>query len=236
MKLSAFLKSFSPHPVQAPFAEKLRSGLAGGLAIFLLAWGLHFLAQPPVTLLLLGSMGASAVLLYAVPHSPLAQPWNLVGGHLFSAICGGLSMAYIGDPFLAAGVAVGSAIFLMYILNCLHPPGAATALTLVLGASQFQLIGLLGTASIVVANTLIMLILALLINNAIPRRYYPHMQAPTTAPPPPSAAVIITPEHADLEWALAQSDSALDIDIEDLSKIYGLAQQRAQTRYDSAIS
>lgn len=144
-------------------------------------------------------------------------------------------MAYIGDPFLAAGVAVGSAIFLMYLLNCIHPPGAATALTLVLGAGQFQHIGLLGTASIVVANTLIMLILALLINNAIPRRYYPHMQAPTTAPPP-SAAVVITPEHADLEWALAQSGSALDIDIEDLSKIYELAQQRAQTRYDSAIS
>lgn len=145
-------------------------------------------------------------------------------------------MAYIGDPFLAAGFAVGSAIFLMYLLNCLHPPGAATALTLVLGASQFQLIGLLGTASIVVANTLIMLILALLINNAIPRRYYPHMQAPTTVPPPPSAAVVITPEHADLEWALAQSGNELNIDVEDLSEIYGLAQQRAQTRYDSAIS
>ncbi len=144
-------------------------------------------------------------------------------------------MAYIGDPFLAAGVAVGSAIFLMYLLNCLHPPGAATALTLVLGASQFQLIGLPGTASIVVANTLIMLILALIINNAIPRRYYPHMQAPT-APPPPSAAVVITPEHADLEWALAQSGNALNISVEDLSEIYGLAQQRAQTRYDSAIT
>lgn len=236
MKLTTFLKSFSPYPVQAPFAEKLRSGLAAGLAVFLLALGLHFIAQPPVTLLLLGSMGASAALLYAVPHSPFAQPWNLVGGHLFSAICGGLSMAYIGDPFLAAGVAVGSAIFLMYLLNCLHPPGAATALTLVLGASQFQLIGLLGTASIVLANTLIMLILALLINNAIPRRHYPHMQAPTTAPTAPSAAVIITPEHADLEWALAQSGSAQNINIEDLSEIYIQAQKRAQSRYDSAIT
>jgi len=76
------------------------------------------------------SMAASAVLLYAVPRSQLAQPWNLVGGHLFSAICGWLSMAYISDPLLAAGVAVGAAIFLMYVLNCLHSPGAATPLRL----------------------------------------------------------------------------------------------------------
>lgn len=232
MKLTSFLKSFSPQPVQSSFAEKLRSGLAGGLAIFLLAWVLHFLAQPQFPLLLLGSMAASAVLLYAVPHSPLAQPWNLVGGHLFSALCGGLSAIYIGDPLLAAGVAVGAAILVMYVLNCLHPPGAATALTLVLGASQFMHIGLLGTILIVVANTLFMLVLALLLNNAIPRRHYPQMQAPTATSQ--KMATLITPEQADLEWALAQSDSALDINVEDLSEIFRLAQQHAQARNDSA--
>lgn len=236
MKLSLFLKSFLPHPVQATLAEKLRSGVAGGLAIFVLAWVLHFLAQPQFPLLLLGSMAASTVLLFALPHSPFAQPWNLVGGHLFSALCGGLSLAYIGDPLLAAGVAVGGAIFLMYALNCLHPPGAATALTLVLGASQFQHLGLLGTTLIVVANTLVMLLLALLLNNAIPRRHYPQMQMPTQPAPLPMPITILPPEHADLEWALAQSDSALDINVEDLTEIYRLARQCAQARHDSAIT
>ena len=228
-------KSFRPHPLRAAFGEKLRSGLTGGLAIFLLAWALHFLPQPQFPLLLLGSMAASAVLLYAVPHSPLAQPWNLVGGHLFSAICGWLRMAYISDPLLAAGVAVGAAILLMYVLNCLHPPGAATALTLVLGASQFQQMGLPWTALIVTANTGIMLLLALLINNALPHRRYPQM--PTTQPhaTPPPSQIIIIPEQHDLEWVLSHQDSVLDISIEDLSEVYWLAQQRAQARYDSAV-
>lgn len=83
-----------------------------------------------------------------------------------------------------------------------------------------------------VANTLVMLVLALLLNNAIPRRHYPQMQAPTATSQ--KMATLITPEQADLEWALAQSDSALDINVEDLSEIYRLAQQHAQARNDSA--
>ncbi|MFA5371196.1 MAG: HPP family protein [Sideroxydans sp.] len=233
MNFHDYCKSFKPHPLRAAFGEKLRSGVVGGLAIFLLAWALHFLPQSQYPLLLLGSMAASAVLLYAVPHSPLAQPWNLVGGHLFSAICGWLSMVYIGDPLLAAGVAVGAAIFLMYVLNCLHPPGAATALTLVLGASHFQQMGLLWTALIVVANAGIMLLLALLLNNALPRRHYPQMLTTHTHTAPPSTQVIIIPEQEDLEWVLEHEDSPLDISIEDLTEVYWLAQQRAQARYNS---
>ncbi len=232
MKPVLLFQSFKPHPLPATFAEKLRSGVAGGLGIFLLAWALHFLPQPQFPLLLLGSMAASAVLLYAVPHSPLAQPWNLVGGHLFSAICGWLSMAYVGDPLLAAGVAVGAAIFLMYVLNCLHPPGAATALTLVLGASQFQQMGLLWSALIVLANALISLLLALLVNNFLPRRRYPQM--PPKHMPAAEKPLMIIPQQEDLEWVLTQQDSLLDISIDDLTEVYWLAQQRAQARFDLA--
>jgi len=232
MKPTTLLQSFKPHHLPAPFAEKLRSGVAGGLGIFLLASVLHFLPQPQFPLLLLGSMAASAVLLYAVPHSPLAQPWNLVGGHLFSAICGWLSMAYISDPLLAAGIAVGGAIFLMYVLNCLHPPGAATALTLVIGASQFQQMGLLWSALIVLANALISLLLALLINNFLPRRRYP--QKPPKHMRAAEKPLMIIPQQEDLEWVLAQQDSVLDISIDDLTEVYWLAQQRAQARFDLA--
>lgn len=230
MNIPAFLRTFAPHRSPAPFTERLRSGAAGGLGIFLLAWALHLLPQPELPLLLLGSMAASAVLLYAVPHSPLAQPWNLIGGHLISALAGWIVISFVHDPLAAAGIAVGCAIFLMYVFDCLHPPGAATALTLVLGTTQFLQMGFVWTLTIVAANAFISLLLALSINNALPRRHYP--QAPT-APAKPQAAVRVLPEQQDIEHALADEDSLLDISTEDLLALYARAQQHAQTRFES---
>jgi CBS domain-containing membrane protein len=231
MNIPVFLRSFAPHRSPAPFAERLRSGFAGGLGIFLLAWALHLLPQPELPLLLLGSMAASAVLLYAVPHSPLAQPWNLIGGHLVSALSGWLAISFVHDPLAAAGIAVGSAIFLMYVLDCLHPPGAATALTLVLGATQFLQMGAGWTLTIVAANAFVSLLLAMTINNALPRRHYP--QAPV-APLAPAPAIRVLPEQQDIERALAEEDSLLDISVDDLLDLYARAQQHAQTRFESA--
>lgn len=226
-----FLRAFAPHRSPASFLERLRSGAAGGLGIFVLAWLLHLLPQPQFPLLLLGSMAASAVLLYAVPHSPLAQPWNLIGGHLVSALAGWLTISFVHDPLAAAGIAVGCAIFLMYVLDCLHPPGAATALTLVLGATQFLTMGLVWTLTIVAANAFLSLLLALTINNALPRRHYPQAPLPPAAPPAP---IRVLPEAQDLEWALAQEDSMLDISTEDLTALYDAAQRRAQFRFEAA--
>jgi len=231
MNIPALLRSFAPHRSPAPFAERLRSGFAGGLGIFLLALALHLLPQPELPLLLLGSMAASAVLLYAVPHSPLAQPWNLIGGHLVSALAGWITISFVHDPLTAAGVAVGSAIFLMYVMDCLHPPGAATALTLVLGATQFLQMGGGWTLTIVGANAFISLLLALTINNALPRRHYP--QAPA-APIKPQPAIRVLPEQQDIERALAEEDSLLDISTDDLLALYGRAQRHAQARFESA--
>jgi CBS domain-containing membrane protein len=230
MNIPAFLRSFAPHRSPAPFVERLRSGFAGGLGIFLLAWALHLLPQPELPLLLLGSMAASAVLLYAVPHSPLAQPWNLIGGHLISALAGWITISLVHDPLAAAGVAVGSAIFLMYVLDCLHPPGAATALTLVLGASQFLQMGAGWTLTIVGANAFVSLLLALSINNALPRRHYPQAPAAPVAPPP---AMRVLPEQQDIERALAEEDSLLDISTDDLLDLYARAQHHAQARFES---
>ncbi|GAB4126591.1 MAG: hypothetical protein Fur0040_09290 [Sideroxydans sp.] len=231
MSTPAFLQRFAPHRSPATLAERLRSGLAGGLGIFVLAWTLHLLPQPQFPLLLLGSMAASAVLLYAVPHSPLAQPWNLIGGHLVSALAGWLTLSFVHDPLAAAGVAVGCAIFLMYVLDCLHPPGAATALTLVLGATQFLQMGFGWTMTIVAANAFVSLLLALSINNALPRRSYPQAPQPPSAPPAP---IRVLPEAQDIEWALAQADSMLDISPEDLAALYDAAQRRAQSRFEAA--
>ncbi len=232
MSLHQFIRSFMPHGTPAPLAEKARSGLAGGVAILTLAWTLHLLPHQQYPILLLASMAASAVLLFAAPHSPFSQPWNLIVGHGVSAMAGWISYLWIADPLFAAGVAVGAAIFLMYVLNCLHPPGAATALALVLGASQFHPMGGHWVTLIVLANAGVLLLLALVINNALPHRRYPVAAA---APVPLKAELPVLPEQQDIEWALEQMDSVIDVSVEDLTAIYASAQERAQKRLESKL-
>lgn len=232
MSLHSFVKSFTPYKSTASLSEKLRSGIAGGGAILLLAWALYALPQHSYPLLLLGSMAASAVLLFAAPHSPFAQPWNLVGGHFVSALAGWVCSLLITDPVIAAGVAVGTAIFLMHLFNCLHPPGAATALTLVLSAGQFHEMGWRWVAVIIIANVLISLLLAIIINNLLSGRRYPSQPV---APTPPMSPAAVIPDQADIEWALGQMDSVIDVSATDLSIIYDKARTHAKARLEDSL-
>lgn len=227
MDIKSFLISFKPHSTQTSPGEKVRSGIAGGIAILLLILALHDLPQTGLPLIIVASMAASVTLLYATPHSPLTQPWNLVGGHLVSVIAGLMCSMLIPEPAVAAGAAVGSSIMLMEFLNCLHPPGAATALLMVLVNSQLHSMGWQSALYIVAINTGISLVLALIINNLLPGRRYPMRVVPH---PHPKPAPCIAPEQSDVEWALQQLDSVIDVSEEDLMEIYELAQQRAQTR------
>lgn len=233
MTILTFLSSFKPTTVSTPLAEKVRGSLTGGIAILWLALALHALPHHGYPLIMLGSMAASAVLLFAAPHSPFAHPWNLVGGHLFSALAGWLCLSYIPDPVVAAGVAVGTAIFLMYLTHCLHPPGAATALTLVLSGHQFHSMGWQWVAMIVIANTLISLFLAVLFNNLLPGRSYP---VQVTTLPAPKLEPSVIPEQADIEWALQQMDSVIDVSAADLAIIYDKAQAHAQSRLEENLT
>ncbi len=234
MNTKWFLSSLSPHVGQTSAAEKLRSGLSGGIAILLLMLALNHLPQAAQPLLIVASMASSAALLYAIPHSPLAQPWNLVGGHLVSALAGLLCGVLIPEPSLAAGAAVGSAILLMEFLRCLHPPSAATALMMVLANSQFHDLGWQWAVYIVAINAGISLLLALILNNLLPHRHYPMRASPQREPSKPAPFVSL--EQPDLEWALAQLDSVIDVSEEDLAEIYTLALQHAQARMEGAKS
>lgn len=233
MDFKSYLLTFKPHASQTSFPEKLRSGMAGGIAMVLLMFALQHLPQTGFPLLIVASMAASATLLYATPHSPLSQPWNLVGGHLVSAIAGLACSLAIPEQTLAAGAAVGSAILLMEIFSCLHPPSAATALLMVLGNSQFHAMPWHWALEIVAANAGLSLVLALAINNLLARRRYPMHAVPP--PPPPKPAPFITLEQSDLEWALEQMDSVIDVSEEDLAEIYQLALQSAQKRADALL-
>lgn len=229
MNINTLITAFRPVGAQTSLAEKIRSGLAGGCAILLLSLALHFLPHPHYPLLLLASMAASSVLLFAAPHSPFSQPWNLIVGHLLSAVVGWSCAWLIADPFVAAGVAVGLAIFLMYATHSLHPPGAATALTMVLSAGQFQAMGAGWALLIVLSNAGILLLLAVPINNQLPGRQYPQAQLPAK---PVLIPARIVPEQADFAWALTQMESVIDVSEADLQQIYQYAQSHATSRYE----
>jgi CBS-domain-containing membrane protein len=124
--------------------------------------------------MIIGSFGASTVLIYGAIRSPLAQPRNLIGGHLISAIVGVTTYKVLPNQmWLAAGVAVATAIAVMHATRTLHPPGGATALIAVIGSPKVHNLGYLYAVIPAGSGALIMLVVALLINNIPKTRQYP---------------------------------------------------------------
>lgn len=124
---------------------------------------------------LIGSFGASSVLVYGVIQSPLAQPRNLIGGHLVSAIAGVTVLQLVPDVvWLTAPLAVSSSIVLMQITKTLHPPGGATALIAVTGSAEIKNLGYWYVVSPVLVGCLILLVVALVFNNLTSKRHYPN--------------------------------------------------------------
>lgn len=205
-------------------AEKLISGIAAFIGI-LCVLGISSLVLSDAGLpLVVASMGASAVLLFAVPHGPLSQPWPLIGSHATSALIGVTVSRFCHSPLLASGLAVGLAIIAMYYLGCIHPPGGATALTAVLGGSQIHDLGYLFVLLPVLLNTAILLLTAIALNWFFPWRRYPAFLQPHPVKKPVDPA--ISTEH--LSYALKQMGSFIDVSEEDLAEIYQLAKQHAQ--------
>ena len=123
---------------------------------------------------LIGSFGASSVLVYGVIESPLAQPRNLIGGHVVSATIGVTIQQFIPDLiYIAAPLAVSLSIVFMQITKTLHPPGGATALIAVTGSAELKSIGYWYVISPVLVGCLILLIVALVFNNMTSKRQYP---------------------------------------------------------------
>jgi CBS domain-containing membrane protein len=125
-------------------------------------------------LFLIGSFGASSVLVYGVINSPLAQPRNLIGGHVFSAIVGVTAHLLVPqETWFAAALAVSASIVVMQITKTLHPPGGATALIAVIGSEKIKAMGYWYVLSPVLSGVLILLIVALVFNNVTSHRSYP---------------------------------------------------------------
>ncbi len=236
MNILKLLQASAQHyrQTQTPLREKLHSSLAAFCGILLLVLAESLLASEfTLSLPVLASMGASAFLLFVVPHSPMAQPWPMFGGHLLASIIGVLCAQSIAQPALAVSAAVGLAIFCMYWLRCLHPPSAATAMIAVLGGPQVHALGWSFCYEVVALNAGILLLLAFIINNLVPGRRYPlrHSHHPHHAKfVQQSHPAALELDESDFEAALARMDGVIDVTSEDLVDIYEFAVENAEVR------
>lgn len=218
-------------PEQAPISrrEKTVSALAAFVAIALVIWISQLFAHAEHRPFVIASMGSSAILLFAVFHSPLSQPWALVGGHLISAAIGVLCASHITNPIMAAAASLGLAMLAMHWLRCLHPPAGATAVFAVIGGQPIQSLGWGYVFSVVGINVALLIVIALALNNLLPGRRYPmHRPAPSAANAPAGRA--LRPEHDDIVAALKSMDAFIDVAEEDLERIYLLATINRQKR------
>jgi CBS domain-containing membrane protein len=226
MNLKALFASFRPTFDPVSLTEKFRSSVAAMFSMLLLGEILHLLPDGGQPMILFASMAAANVLMYAAPHSPMAQPWPLVVGNLLSGAVGLMCVVFIPDPVIAAACAVGLSILVMHLAHALHPPGASTAMIIVLNAAHIQQSGWIWAAEAVLTNAVFSLLLAFVINNLIHVGRYP-MQRHQLQPPSIAA-------HSDnlaienIEWALGKMDGVIDVSEEDLLEIYRLAAEHAR--------
>jgi len=175
--------------------------------------------------LIVASVGAGAVLLFAIPHSALSQPWPAIGGHLLAAIVGVSCAQWIDAIWLAAPLAVGLAVLVMHYARCLHPPGGATALVAVIGGTDIHALGYAYVLEPVLLNALTLFVVAMLFNNLLARRRYPAAWAQSMAASAQPSASGILPEH--VRAALADMNMVEDISEDDLLNIIARAESYA---------
>jgi len=213
MRLSTrFPGLFNPLLAGATFRDRVIGcvGALIGIGLTALACtGLHLtVAELP---LLLAPIGASAVLVFAVPASPLAQPWSVTGGNVISALVGVTVSQVLPPSIAAAGLAVAGATLAMSLARCLHPPGGAVALTAVIGGPVITASGYWFAAMPVATNSIALVLVGLAFHR-FSHHSYPHR--PALVQGVGESIGGFHPEAIDL--ALADLGETLDVSREDL--------------------
>ncbi len=230
-KLRSLLERLLPRRLEVSPRERARAIGGALLGLLVTALLLRGMSGVPAALLI-APMGASAVLLFALPASPLAQPWPMLAGNMVSATMGVSAALWLGDTPLAAAMAGGGALLAMYALRCLHPPGGAIALSAVLGGPSLHALGYKFVLLPVGLNSLLLLTCAWVFHTAT-RHPYPHRHAAPgnkhrTADAQLDQRLGFT--TADLDAALRQYGELLDVDREDLSALFRQAEMQAYRR------
>ncbi|OTG58286.1 hypothetical protein B9T36_11535 [Acinetobacter sp. ANC 4204] len=225
-----WLNTLKPNFKVLPLKERMLCGLGAllGLALSsLISWWV----LGGINAWYIAPMGASSVLLFAVPASPLAQPWNMVVGNIIAGIIGVSCALYIPNLTEAFSIAVALSIFLMMTTDSLHPPSGAVAITAVLGGDVVHQLGYYFIAYPVLLNSGVLLCIAVVFNRLIGRQY-PQVATQLnrrSKDPTPTQKVTIQPE--DIHRVLAKETQLLDISEYDLQKLILKAQAQADTRF-----
>ncbi len=168
------MKGSGQSPPGVRLIEILWSWIGSFLGIAAVSLAHYKILNQTDLMMIIGSFGASAVLIYGAIRSPLAQPRNLIGGHILSAIVGVTAFQlFSAQPWLAASIAVSTSIALMHLTKTLHPPGGATALIAVIGSEGIHNLGYLYVLIPVALGAGVMLFIALIVNNIPKNRRYP---------------------------------------------------------------
>ena len=210
-------------PDSTSHREKLVSALGTTLALILL-YGVTHLVMAEAALWVTGSMGASAVLVFAMPHGTLSQPWSVIGGHVLSAAFGVACVQWLPPGFWLAALAVGGSVVIMMYARCLHPPGSATAMIVVLGGPQITEAGFAFVVYPILLDVLVIVLFAVAFNALFEGRRYPLPLVRHQV----SRAPGIAPE--DFEHALKQMNAYMDIEFDDLLRLVELANNNAQSK------
>jgi CBS domain-containing membrane protein len=219
-----FLGNFRPEVEHVPWAERWRSSLTAAIAISATVGLSWWLLTPPFVV---AAVGATSVLIFALPSSPLAQPWSVFGGYVVSATIG-VAVAAIPYPALAAGLAVGGAILGMLVLRCVHAPAGAVALFAVIGGDAIRDLGFAYVLSPVAANAAMLVVLGVLLNNLIPGRHYPRPHPERVTPEPELVEVPTLSgfSHEELGAILDEYGHPLHVSGEELDEILAIAERR----------
>ena len=168
------MKGGGQSPPKVGLFEVLWSWIGSFFGIAVVALTHYKILDQTGLMMIIGSFGASAVLIYGAIRSPLAQPRNLLGGHILSAVIGVTAFqVFGGQPWLAAALAVSTSIAVMHLTKTLHPPGGATALIAVIGGDSVHNLGYLYVLMPAALGAIVMLIIALIVNNVPKNRRYP---------------------------------------------------------------
>lgn len=212
----SMLARLLPNLVSVSPLERLRAGSGAFFGIVLTAAVTALVVGPVQVPLLMAPIGASAVLLFAVPASPLAQPWSILGGNLVASLVGVTAAMLVPYPPLASALALGVSIALMLTLKCLHPPSGAVALTAVIGGPAITGLGYGFVLWPVGINSLVLLAVAIIFNRATGKRY-PHKAAVAESKMVPlSPTVNLGISVDDLTQAIRERDEVVSVDPNDL--------------------
>lgn len=235
MNIKKFFGYFVPEPSNLSGVEQVRTVLAAFVAVWLLMLISWYSLDKAAVPLMLASMGASAVILFAAFNSPLAQPWSFVGSHLLAAAIGVSCARWVDALWLAASLSVALTLLAMLRLHCLHPPGGATALVPVLGGDSVHALGYQLVLTPVALNIVVLLLLAWIVNRSLGRKYpYRAKRSPAGNPhslKDPKASERLGVTEADVAAALRDVDAYLDVSEEDLNQVYRMAEAKARERH-----